>query len=57
MNTNNVNEMIHIHVKFDVQNLQDHRATYVSIKINYFINYAYKRKIWDYKNADFDELI
>ena len=36
--------------------VSDHKATYISLIFDYNIKRAYKRKIWDYKNADFDKL-
>lgn len=34
----------------------DHCASYISLGFDYNIRRAYKRNIWDYKNADFDKL-
>ena len=36
--------------------VSDHKATYVCVKTNLNLNCAYKRKVWLYKNADFDRL-
>ena len=49
-------ENIHVHdsgiLNVD-QTISDHRATYVYIHYNANVNSAYKRKIWNYKGADF----
>ena len=36
--------------------LSDHKATYISLKVDYDTRHAYKRKIWQYKDADTDKL-
>lgn len=36
--------------------ISDHKATYIYVKSNLNLNSAYKRKVWLYKNADFDKL-
>ena len=38
------------------QNISDHLCTYISVKTNVCYNGAYERKVWLYKNADFDKL-
>ena len=38
------------------QNISDHKCTYISIKTSVSYNKAYERKVWQYKNADFDKL-
>nr|XP_022313371.1 uncharacterized protein LOC111118283 [Crassostrea virginica] len=37
-------------------NISDHKCTYISIKTSVSYNKAYERKVWQYKNADFDKL-
>ena len=37
-------------------NISDHKCTYISIKTSVNYNKAYERKVWQYKNADFDKL-
>ena len=37
-------------------NLSDHMATFLSITVKYKTNQAYQRKVWIYKEADFDKL-
>jgi hypothetical protein len=36
--------------------VSDHKATYISVSLKYDLKRAYKRKIWEYKNADLDTL-
>lgn len=36
--------------------ISDHKATHVSIKISVNLNTSYFREIWNYKNADYNEL-
>ena len=36
--------------------LSDHKTTYLSLKLEYDTRHAYKRKIWQYKDADTDKL-
>ena len=38
------------------QNISDHLCKYISVKTNVCYNGAYERKVWLYKNADFDKL-
>ena len=36
--------------------INDHKATYVSIKTKTSLDDSYVREVWNYKNANFDEL-
>ena len=36
--------------------ISDHRATYVSIKIDLKLSSSYFREVWDYKHADYERL-
>ena len=36
--------------------ISDHRATYLSIKIDVNISSSYFREVWNYKHADYDRL-
>ena len=36
--------------------ISDHKATYVSLKIQTDLSNSYYRDIWNYKNADYDKL-
>ena len=36
--------------------LSDHKATDISLKVDYDTRHAYKRKIWQYNDADTDKL-
>ena len=36
--------------------ISDHKATYVSLKIQTDLSNSYYRDIWNYKNASYDEL-
>ena len=38
------------------KNISDHRATYISVVLKYEIKRAYQRKVWLYKQADFQKL-
>ena len=37
-------------------NITDHKATYVSIRINVNLSTSYYREVWNYKNADYTTL-
>ena len=36
--------------------VSDHKATYISVSLKFDLKRAYKRKVWEYKNADLDKL-
>ncbi|MEW8546228.1 MAG: endonuclease/exonuclease/phosphatase family protein, partial [Candidatus Thiodiazotropha sp.] len=38
------------------EQISDHKATYVSLKIQVDLSNSYYRDIWNYKNADYDKL-
>ena len=38
------------------EQISDHRATHISVELNYVFESSYQRQIWLYKNADFEKL-